>query len=168
MMDSLPARPTLLWLAVTCLLFIIAGILMWGLFLPAPSEYDRTTVTVVDESGEQRTTATVRIADSFYKQYIGLSRTESLKTDDGMLFVHPEEKTRQYAMRGMDVSIDIIFIDAEGRITSIRSAEHPTSLWKQIFYDRYTGTGRWVLEMPYGWADKHGISEGDIVRDLPM
>ncbi len=167
MMDSLSVRPTLLWLVVTCILFLVAGILMWGLFLPAPSNYDRTTVTVVDETGEQRATATVRIADSAYKQYIGLSRTDSLGANEGMLFVHSELDTRQYAMRGMDVSIDILFIDSEGRITSIQSAEHPRSLWERIVYDRYTGTGKWVLEMPYGWTDKRNVSEGDVVRNLP-
>lgn len=167
MFETTPIRWPMLLLLISLFTLLFVGIAHWGLFLPEPDEYDRTTVAVETDNGEPLATAEVRIADTMYKQYIGLSRTDALAEDEGMLFVHGEEADRRYAMRGMEVSIDIVFIDADGRITTIYSADAPDTFADRVFYDTYPGRGKWVLEMPRGWAAEHGIEEGDTVRDLP-
>ena len=58
---------------------------------PADDEYDRTTVALVDASGERLADIDVRIADTAEKRYLGLSATESLDAREGMLFVHDAE-----------------------------------------------------------------------------
>jgi uncharacterized membrane protein (UPF0127 family) len=125
-------------------------------------EYERTTVTVVDNgSSEQLAAVDVRVADSTAKRYTGLSETESLGADEGMLFVHESEDEYDYVMRGMSFPIDIVFVDSDGRITAIHHAELPAD---GADSPRYSGRGRYVLEVPYEYTDDHNITVGDRVR----
>ncbi|CDK40478.1 uncharacterized protein BN903_9 [Halorubrum sp. AJ67] len=90
------------------------------------------------------------------KQYVGLSATPDLPEGEGMLFVHGEEAERAYVMRDMAFPIDIVFADANGTVTRIHEAEPEPRP-----YTRYEGTGRYVLEVPRGWSDRHGVDPGD-------
>lgn len=118
-----------------------------------------TTVTLLDENGEELGTVDVRVADTFRERYVGLSETASLGPDEGMLFVHDREGEYAYVMRGMSFPIDIVFIGANGTITAIHHAqvEDPP-------LTPYRGRGKWVLEVPYRWTDEHGVSVGHEVR----
>ena len=128
------------------------------------SEYDRTTVTVVDADGAELGTAEVRVADTFDKRYTGLSDTESLGPNEGMLFVHDGEGERAYVMRDMDFPIDIVFVAADGTITRIHHAELPPEGTSGSDLKRYRGTGKYVLEVPYGWTNRTDVSVGDTVE----
>jgi uncharacterized membrane protein (UPF0127 family) len=126
--------------------------------------YDTTTVEAVDgETGETLATAEVRVADGFLKQYVGLSATEDLDDGEGMLFVHGESAERAYVMRDMAFALDIAFVDGNGTVTTIHEAEPESPP-----LTRYEGTGRYVLEVPRGWSDRHGVDPGDrlVVGDL--
>jgi uncharacterized membrane protein (UPF0127 family) len=146
-------------------------------------EYDRGTVTVTDSDNttpctappnrtavsaceDSRTLATVdvRIAANDTQRYTGLSDTESLGPNEGMLFVHNQEKTHTYVMRDMDFDIDIIFIDSNGTITTIHHAPAPPE--GESYSERYSGRGKYVLEVNRGWANRTGTSVGDTV-ELP-
>jgi hypothetical protein len=90
-------------------------------------EYDSETVKITDnKTGNQLERVSVRIADTPQKRYTGLSNTESLAEDEGMLFIHDSEDRYGYVMRDMSFPIDIIFIDATGTITRIYHAKVPT------------------------------------------
>jgi Uncharacterized conserved protein len=120
--------------------------------------YEQTTVTIEDsDTGKQLSTATVRVADTTYKQYVGLSETDSLADDEGMLFVHDTPGEHAYVMRGMSFPIEIIFIGADGEITTIHRAQPGDD-------DQFEGRGQFVLEVPVGFTDDNGISEGDTVN----
>ena len=119
--------------------------------------YDTATVEAVDgETGESLATVEARVADGFVKRYVGLSATEDLDDDEGMLFVHDESAERAYVMRDMAFALDIVFVDANGTVTTVHEAA-PES--QQL--TRYEGTGRYVLEVPRGWSDRHGVEPGD-------
>lgn len=157
----MPSRTTLA-LAVV-LVLAVGGVGAYDLGYLAGGDYERTTVTVVDADGGCDTLATVdvRIADTFEKRYTGLSDTESLGSDEGMLFVHDDEGERAYVMRDMAFPIDIVFIDANGTITAI----HHAPLEEQDGdLTRYRGTGKYVLEVPYDYTTEHGIEVGDTVE----
>lgn len=120
-------------------------------------DYDRTTVAIADgETNEALATVDVRIADTQSQRYTGLSDTESLAEDEGMLFVHDDPGEYAYVMRDMAFAIDIVFVDADGTITSIHEA-HPDD------DGRFEGHGQYVLELRLGYAADHGIEEGDRV-----
>ena len=119
--------------------------------------YETATVEAVDgETGEAITTVEVRVADGFVKRYVGLSATDELDAGEGMLFVHGEAAERAYVMREMAFPLDIVFVAPNGTVTTVHEAapESPP-------YTRYRGTGRYVLEVPRGWSERHGIEPGD-------
>jgi uncharacterized membrane protein (UPF0127 family) len=119
--------------------------------------YDTATVEAVDgETGESLATVEARVADGFVKQYVGLSATDDLAADEGMLFVHDEAGEHAYVMRGMSFGLDIVFVAPNGTVTAIREAEPESRP-----YTRYRGTGKFVLEVPRGWSERNGVEPGD-------
>lgn len=122
---------------------------------------ERTTVTFVDEDGSTLATADVAVSDSFPERYTGLSDTESLDPNEGMLFVHPSGGTHTYVMRDMAFPIDIVFVAANGTVTTIHHAELPAD-GEEL--QGYRGTGKFVVELPYEFTTEHGIEVGDRVR----
>ena len=73
-----------------------------------------------------------------------------------MLFVHGDAAERAYVMRGMAFPIDIVFVDADGTVTTVHEAAPESRP-----LTRYEGTGRYVLEVPRGWSERHGVDPGD-------
>lgn len=126
--------------------------------------YEHTAVTVVDgETGAELGTVEAAIADTFPKRYLGLSGTETLPEDRGMLFVHDGPGDRTYVMRDMSFGIDIVYIDADGTITTIHEAPEPDS-GEDGNAQEYPGTGQYVLEVNEGWMTDRGVEVGDEVR----
>jgi len=125
--------------------------------LDAPDSYERTAVTAYDDNGTELATVDVRIADTPYKRYWGLSNDTGLGADEGMLFVHAEEGTYGYVMRNMAFPIDIVFIGSDERVTTVHHASVPNGSADA----RYEGTGKWVLEVPRGWSNRTGLEAGD-------
>ena len=119
--------------------------------------YETTTVEAVDgETGETLATVEARVADGFIKRYVGLSATEELDADEGMLFVHGDAAERAYVMREMAFPLDIVFAAPNGTITTVHEATPESAP-----YTRYRGTGRYVLEVPRGWSERNGVEPGD-------
>ncbi|MDS0297754.1 DUF192 domain-containing protein [Halogeometricum sp. S1BR25-6] len=130
--------------------------------LPGGDDYNRTSVAIVSD-GEVLTEVDVRVAATYEKRYTGLSDTESLGADEGMLFVHDSEGEHAYVMREMAFPLDIVFVDANGTITRIHHAELPPE-GSEDDLTRYRGTGKYVLEVPYGYTNETGVDVGDTVR----
>lgn len=125
-------------------------------------------IRVTDCEGTERGTLDVGVATSTREQYVGLSRTESLGQDEGVLFVFDEETEHQVGMRGMDFGIDVLFVADNGTVSSLASLQAPASrLEAYVFYERTIGEGRYVIETNHGWSEAHGVREGDCVTDLP-
>jgi len=145
-------------------------------------EYDRGTVTVHEGNAtagestatdgnattvavtERKASVEVRIADTFNQRYVGLSETAELGPNEGMLFVHDEEAEYAYVMRNMSFPLDIIFIDANGTITTIHHAPLPPEGTEESELKRYEGRGKYVLEVNRGWANRTNVSVGDQVQ----
>jgi hypothetical protein len=107
---------------------------------------------------------TVRVADTRSKRYTGLSDTDSLGANEGMLFVHDEEGEYAYVMREMAFPLDIVFVDSEGTITAIHHAQLPPEGTSGGDLTRYRGRGQYVLEVPYNYTVERGIEVGDRLR----
>jgi len=148
------------------LVVALLAVAIFVLFGPQPTalvdtgEYDCTTVTVEDAAGTELATVDAQIADTPEKRQVGLSRTDSLASGEGMLFVHPDEGTHTYHMRNMSFDLDIVFVAANGTVTTVHHASAGGRLWS----DRYTGHGLYVLEAERGWANATGVEPGDVVR----
>ncbi len=99
------------------------------------------------------------VVQSPEKLYQGLSHRKNLPAGRGMLFLMPETAVQTFCMRGMQFPIDIIWI-AHGKVAGLNKNVSP----------QFPGTLRspeavnFVLEVPGGVADKHGIKVGDPVN----
>jgi len=132
---------------------------------PGDGATPATTVAVRERgAGEALGTVEVRIAETTTQRYVGLSETESLGPDEGMLFVHESEETHTYVMRNMSFPLDIIFVAENGTITTIHHA--PTPPDGEQYSERYPGYGKYVLEVNRGWTNRTGVAVGDHV-ELP-
>ena len=91
--------------------------------------------------------------------YLGLSYRTELPEGRGMLFFMPNQEVQTFCMRGMRLPLDLIWISA-GRVAGITRNVPPT------FPGDLTSPGpvNQVLEVPGGFADRHGIKAGDPVR----
>ena len=130
---------------------------------PDDGQYNRTTVELVDASGEQLANIDVRIADTPEKRYLGLSNTTSLGPREGMLFVHDSPGSYAYVMRDMAFPLDIVFIASDGTVSTIHHATLPPEGASGSDLTRYRGQGRYVLELPLGTTNETGLDEGDRV-----
>lgn len=107
----LPARFRLPWLAsAVCLWAVLLGLGGCESAAPPPAGFERVTI------GE--TTYTLELAADDEKRTKGLGERASLPENGGMLFVFKRSERRQFLMRDCLIDIDIIFLDANGRITA--------------------------------------------------
>jgi len=125
--------------------------------------YDHATVTVLDENGTVLGEVRAAAADTPQKRYTGLSDTELLPEDGGMLFTYGGEGNHTYVMREMDFGLDIVYIGSDGLINTIHHAPEPPEGEDGEDY-RYPGRGQYVLEVNYNWTVRSGVEEGDRVE----
>ena len=152
-----------------------AGLAVLALFTlhtglaPVPTgEYQEQQLRVTDCAGTERGAVTVAVADSFEQRYVGLSRTESLATDEGLVLVFEDDGPHRIGMRNMDFDLDVLFVSADGEITRIETLEAPDSvLESSLLYESTSGHGRYVLEVQAGWSEERGVGAGDCVVGLP-
>jgi uncharacterized membrane protein (UPF0127 family) len=90
--------------------------------------------------------------------YLGLSYRTELPEGRGMLFIMPAKEVQTFCMRGMSFPLDLIWI-SDGQVAGITRNVPPT------FPGNLTSPGpvSHVLEVPGGFADRHGIKAGDRV-----
>jgi hypothetical protein len=146
--------------ALLALVLVLAGVL--PVPPPADDAYERTTVAVYDEDGTRLGRVDARVADTWRERYVGLSATDRLAPDEGMLFTFEASSDRTFVMRGMDFGIDIVYVASDGTITSIHHAPEPPE-GTDGSDQRYPGTGQYVLEVNRGWTTDHGVEVGDRV-----
>lgn len=65
----------------------------------------------------------VEIADTPEKQKKGLMGRESLPSDQGMLFIYDEPQDVSYWMKDTSISLDIIFIDDDMEVISVKQGQ---------------------------------------------
>jgi Uncharacterized conserved protein len=129
--------------------------------------YETREVRVETADGDRLGSVTAAVADTPDLRYTGLSDTESLPDDRGMLFVHESVRDRTYVMRRMAFGIDIVYADADGVITDIHHAPAPEPD-EDGASQGYPGRGKYVLEVVYRWTAERGVSAGDVLRFEPV
>ncbi|ELZ13641.1 hypothetical protein C479_02311 [Halovivax asiaticus JCM 14624] len=122
--------------------------------------YETTPVTVSTPDGERLGSVTAAVADTDELRQLGLSATESLADDHGMLFIFDRVADRTFVMREMDFGIDIVYADASGTITQIHRAPAPDPD-EDGEEHRYPGRGQYVLEVTLDWTTERDVESGD-------
>jgi uncharacterized membrane protein (UPF0127 family) len=129
---------------------------------PRFTGYETTGITVRTADGDVLGSVMAAIADTPELRYRGLSDTETLPEDRGMLFVYEEVGERTYVMREMDFGLDIVYADDRKAITRIHHAPEPGPT-DDGEAQRYPGRGQYVLEVNYTWTTERGVEEGDVL-----
>ncbi|WP_054851650.1 DUF192 domain-containing protein [Olleya sp. ITB9] len=99
----------------------------------------------------------IEIAKSDYEIQTGLMYRDSMKDDQGMLFVFPEVRERSFYMKNTRIALDLIFFDHNKRIVSFQENAKPmdeTSLPSNT-------PAQFVLELNAGMAQKLLLDVGD-------
>lgn len=115
-------------------------------------------LSIVTATGEHA--FLVEIADDDVSRARGLMFRPPLADDRGMLFEFPDVAERSFWMRNTPSSLDIIYIDPQGRIVSIARHTKPYSEAPVPSY----GAANGVLELRAGRADEIGAKPGDRVN----
>ena len=102
----------------------------------------------------------VELALTPEEQARGLMFREEMAQLAGMLFVYPSERNVSFWMRNTLIPIDMIFIDAVGRV--VRVHENAVPLDETAIPAGAPTLA--VLEINGGMADRLGIDAGDEVR----
>ena len=97
-----------------------------------------------------------------YEQIIkGLSIKDSLKENEGMLFVLNPSSRRGFWMKDMKFPIDVIWLNENKQIVHIKKSLEPCVSNCPVYYpDRES---KYVLETVAGFADKQNLRVGDKV-----
>ena len=94
----------------------------------------------------------------------GLMFRKSLPKDYGMLFVFPAEMGLTFWMKNTWVSLDIVFIGADKRITRVHERVRPsTEKTADDEIARVGGSAQYVLELPAGAARRYKLKPGQVL-----
>ena len=136
----------------------LAILLLAGLphFSPAIASDDRAVVIATRDGPVE---FFVEVAVTPQERAVGLMHRRELAADHGMIFDFGAEQKVTMWMRNTYVSLDMLFIDADGTIRHI--AKRTTPLSERTISWQFPV--RYVLEINGGLADKLKIAVGDAV-----
>jgi uncharacterized protein len=107
--------------------------------------------------GEPVIDIAIEIAETEEARTRGLMQRESLPDRSGMLFIFDDETPRSFWMANTPLALDIMFASADSQIVTIQKYTRPFSAESVISRD----PAQFVVEVRAGFADTHGIMEGD-------
>lgn len=143
------------------LMFVTLCVIGPGTFIQAQANptasADKMKAKLIIQSGEKRHNFSIEIADDDATRAKGLMYRTKIAPDHGMLFDF--EKTEQVYMwmKNTYLSLDMLFVSADGTIRHIVKNTTPLSL--SIISSG--GPVRYVLEVKAGTADRLALSRGD-------
>lgn len=105
-------------------------------------------------------TIDIEIAESDSARERGLMQRERLPERSGMLFIFESEGPRSFWMGNTPLGLDLIFVDADSQIVDIDKYNQPYNP-SSIVSD---APAQYVVEVPAGFTDRHGISETQRIR----
>ncbi len=149
------ANRATLRVVLLCLLSVVVGMLV---VVPAlDAKMRRETLTLMTAAGEH--VIDVEVAETPQEKAVGLMFRRSVPDKTGMLFPYegPQEVTMW--MRNTFVSLDMIFIRADGVVHRIEARTEPLS--ERTIASNGPVTA--VLELAAGAAERLGLKPGDRV-----
>ncbi|HYE17291.1 MAG TPA: DUF192 domain-containing protein [Tepidisphaeraceae bacterium] len=112
-----------------------------------------TLPTVKMQLGDRQ--FTLEVADNERDRKYGLMRRESMPADHGMIFAFPREAPLAFYMRNTKIPLDIIYVDATGKVVSVKQMKP---------HDERTvpsdGPAQFAIELNKGMAAKAGVTAG--------
>jgi len=108
----------------------------------------------------------IEVAVSLDEQEKGLSIRQTLPENRGMLFLFPKKSRYPFWMKGMNFSLDMVWMDGD-KIVDITKGAKPSKESEPPIIKPSVKADK-VLEINAGLCDKFGIAIGDTIAiDLP-
>lgn len=133
--------------------------------IAAPQEADHEPLSSFPQSqleiqsGGKRHELRVWVADTPSRRAQGLMFVTELRPLTGMLFVFSQPQTVSMWMKNTRISLDMLFVSADGRVIRVAAKAQPESLATITSMGMVTG----VIEIAGGEAERLGIHSGDRV-----
>ncbi len=144
-------------LSLICLFFLM---LLYSCLSSGSDELDsafKRRSIMISSSNQSCNHFVVWLAETRNQQTRGLMYVKSLPKNTGMLFIYPNSNIRAMWMKNTFISLDMIFIDENGIVSSIEKNTEPQSL-KTIRSEKPI---KYVLELAGGKTDQIKLIEGD-------
>ena len=109
-------------------------------------------------------TYTVDVVDTPSTREKGLMCVRKLPKKYGMLFAFPMEMQLGFWMKNTLVPLDILWIGADKRVTTIATLAASRPNMPETEVARGEGRGQYVLELPAGAAKKLKLQTGDALN----
>ena len=151
-MTALPAYWALLWRGLVLSAALLAPACERDKSVP-PGEYGVVRMQV----GNQPFTLELAATDKARQH--GLMHRQSLPDNRGMLFVFPDENDRSFWMRNTLIPLDIVYLDAAGKVVSIKQMKPLDETGVPS-----DGPAKYAIEMNQGAAAKAGVKVGDVLN----
>lgn len=126
---------------------------------PAYAKMRRDKLTIEPAAGGQGHAFDVEVASSEQEKRLGLMYRTSIGESEGMLFPYGVEREISMWMHNTYISLDMVFIRANGTIARIEERAEPLS--DRVISSRAAVAA--VLELQAGTAARLGIKPGDKV-----
>lgn len=127
-----------------------------------PRFRDDATLTFLAGDGSARAAVRIEIAEDEASRTQGLMGRRQMAEDQGMLFIFPDEDYRSFWMANTPLPLDIIYVNRDREIVTIQRNTVPYS--EESIPS--TAPATYVIEVNAGFADRHGITEGEKVQWL--
>lgn len=138
--------------------FVLHMLLVPAATTAQPVTYEKTRVAVETATGNSYTFH-VELAETPEQRSRGLMFRDSIPENGGMLFLFDVPHVASFWMRNTFISLDMIFIQQDGRIVNIHERTVPGS---QALHSAAAPVTA-VLEIRGGLASRLGIRPGDKV-----
>ena len=108
-------------------------------------------------------TLDVELAQTPQQLAKGLRFRETLAEDAGMLFIFPKPQRLSFWMKDASIPLSIAYIQPDGKIVQIR----PMRPYDETPVPSLSDAVTYALLVNQGWFERHGISAGTVIEDLP-
>jgi uncharacterized membrane protein (UPF0127 family) len=116
-----------------------------------------TQIQIGDETLE------VELAETREEQAKGLRFRQTLAEDSGMLFIFPKPQRLSFWTKDASIPLSIAYIQPDGKIVQIRSMKP----YDETPIPSLSDSVSYALLVNQGWFERHGISAGTVIEDLP-
>lgn len=104
-------------------------------------------------------TIDIELAENPLEIEQGLMFRRNMQEGQGMLFLMGKENLQSFWMRNTYISLDLLFINSEQKIVTIRPRNAPLN--DTSIPSNYPAS--YVLELVAGFCEKYNIKEGDFI-----
>ena len=149
-------------LAFTLLLIVLGAMYLTQSYLKGKGSFSffkKTPIITINGQSFKAITAV-----SQQEQEVGLSETESLQQDQGMIFLFEKPDYYSFWMKNMKFPIDIIYINQDTIVTIKTNAQPPKNNQESPIIYTPTKPSDKVLEIQAGLSEKYKFKNGDKVK----